>query len=90
MFVKTDPILILSMLSLAPFDVGASHALSFAILAHLVNVVPVSILGASFLLLGRESLSLNMGALRRASAIAPAPGAAVGHGSVKSSGTFEN
>ena len=36
-----------------------------AILAHRVNVVPVSLLGASFLLLGRESLSLNMGLLRR-------------------------
>ncbi len=46
-------------LSLLPFDVGASRALSFAILAHLVNVVPVSLLGATFLLLGRESLSLS-------------------------------
>ena len=55
-------------LSLAPFDVGASHALSFAILAHLVNVVPVSLLGASFLLLGRESLGLNLGMFRRAPA----------------------
>ncbi len=52
-------------LSLAPFDIGASRALSFAILAHLVNVVPVSLLGASFLLLGRESLSLNMGMFRK-------------------------
>lgn len=52
-------------LSLAPFDIGASRALSFAILAHLVNVVPVSVLGASFLLLGRESLSLNFQAFRR-------------------------
>ncbi|MBA4180434.1 MAG: hypothetical protein C0506_07590 [Anaerolinea sp.] len=59
-------------LSLAPFGVGPSHALSFAILAHLVNVVPVSILGASFLLLGRESLNLNLGALRRAPAVNPA------------------
>lgn len=46
-------------LSLLPFHVGASRALSFAILAHLVNVVPVSILGAAFLLLGRESLSFR-------------------------------
>lgn len=59
-------------LSLAPFDVGASRALSFAILAHLVNVVPVSLLGASFLLLGRESLSLNMGLLRRKPELADA------------------
>jgi len=46
-------------LSLLPFHVGAGRALSFAILAHLVNVVPVSILGATFLMMGRESLPLN-------------------------------
>jgi hypothetical protein len=46
-------------LSLLPFDVGPSRALSFAILAHLVNVVPVSLLGAAFLLWGRESLSFR-------------------------------
>ena len=62
-------------LSLAPFDIGASRALSFAILAHLVNVVPVSLLGASFLLLGRESLSLNLGLLRRKPQLAAAEGA---------------
>lgn len=46
-------------LSLLPFDVGPSRAFSFAILAHLVNVVPVSLLGAAFLLWGRESLSFR-------------------------------
>jgi uncharacterized protein (TIRG00374 family) len=46
-------------LSLLPFHVGASRALSFAILAHLVNVVPVSLLGAAFLLWGRETLSFK-------------------------------
>ena len=65
-------------LSLAPFDIGASRALSFAILAHLVNVVPVSLLGASFLLLGRESLSLNLGLLRRKPQLAAAEGAPEG------------
>jgi hypothetical protein len=54
-------------LSLLPFDVGPGRALSFAILAHLVNVVPVSVLGAAFLLWGRESLSFNFSALRRGS-----------------------
>lgn len=54
-------------LSLLPFDVGPGRALSFAILAHLVNVVPVSVLGAAFLLWGRESLSFNFGALRQGS-----------------------
>lgn len=52
-------------LSLLPFHVAPSSALSFAILAHLVNVVPVSILGAAFLLWGRETLSINLKALRR-------------------------
>jgi hypothetical protein len=46
-------------ISLLPFDVSASRALSFAILAHLVNVVPVSILGATFLLWGRDRMSFN-------------------------------
>ncbi len=46
--------------SLLPFDVGPGRALSFAILAHLVNVVPVSLLGGAFLLMGRESISLNL------------------------------
>jgi uncharacterized protein (TIRG00374 family) len=53
-------------LSLLPFNVGESAAFSFAILAHLVNVLPVSIIGAVFLLLGRESLTLNLRALRSA------------------------
>ena len=53
-------------LSLAPFDVGASQAFSFAILAHLVNVLPVSILGAAFLLAGRESIAFNFRARREA------------------------
>jgi len=51
-------------LSLLPFGVGASRAFSFAILAHLVNVLPVSLLGAAFLLYGRESLSLSLKGLR--------------------------
>jgi len=62
--------------SLLPFDVGASRALSFAILAHLVNVLPVSFLGAAFLLFGRDRISFNLQALwrRRAEeAIEPDP-----------------
>ncbi|MGH2632199.1 MAG: lysylphosphatidylglycerol synthase transmembrane domain-containing protein, partial [Tepidiformaceae bacterium] len=55
-------------LSLLPFHVGAGRALSFAILAHLVNVVPVSILGATFLLMGRESLPLNFRSWRTSAA----------------------
>jgi uncharacterized protein (TIRG00374 family) len=47
-------------LSLLPFNVGPSRALSFAILAHLVNVVPVSLLGGAFLLLGRESITITL------------------------------
>lgn len=47
-------------LSLLPFDVGASQAFSFAILAHLVNVLPVSILGAAFLLAGRETVAFSL------------------------------
>ena len=53
-------------LSLLPFHVAAGTALSFAILAHLVNVVPVSLLGATFLLMGRESLHLNIRSWRTA------------------------
>jgi len=56
-------------LALIPFDVDAARAFSFAIVAHLVNVLPVSILGAAFLLAGRESLSLNLSALRRGKSI---------------------
>jgi uncharacterized protein (TIRG00374 family) len=52
-------------LSLLPFDVGSASAFSFAILAHLVNVVPVSLIGAAFLLLGREQISFNWKALRK-------------------------
>lgn len=52
-------------LSLLPFHVASGTALSFAILAHLVNVVPVSLIGAAFLLFGREQLSFSLGALRR-------------------------
>jgi len=59
-------------LSLVPFDVGASTAFSFAILAHLVNVVPVSIIGAIFLLLGREQLTFNWRTIRRQAALAEA------------------
>jgi uncharacterized protein (TIRG00374 family) len=47
-------------LSLLPFGVGSSEALGFAILAHLVNVLPVSLLGAAFLLLGHESINLRL------------------------------
>ena len=56
-------------LSLLPFDVGPSRALSFAILAHLVNVVPVSLLGAAFLLLGHESIGVNVRNWRRRPAL---------------------
>jgi len=52
-------------LSLLPFNVGSGAALSFAILAHLVNVVPVSLIGAAFLLLGREQISFSLRSLRR-------------------------
>ncbi len=45
-------------LSLLPFDVGSSAALSFAILAHLVNVLPVSLIGAAFLLANRDQVDL--------------------------------
>ena len=51
-------------LSLLPFDVASGPALSFAILAHLVNVVPVSLIGAVFLLLGHDQINLNLRALR--------------------------
>jgi uncharacterized protein (TIRG00374 family) len=51
-------------LSLVPFNVAKETALSFAILAHLVNVVPVSLIGAAFLMLGREQISLNWRSLR--------------------------
>jgi glycosyltransferase 2 family protein len=56
-------------LSLLPFDVGPSRALSFAILAHLVNVVPVSLLGAAFLLLGHEKVGVNVRNWRRRAAL---------------------
>lgn len=46
-------------LALLPFGVGAASALSFAILAHLVNVLPVTILGAFFLIAGRDTASLG-------------------------------
>lgn len=42
--------------SLLPFGVSEARALSFAILAHLVNVVPVSLIGAILLLASREAL----------------------------------
>jgi len=60
-------------LSLLPFNVGENTAFSFAVLAHLVNVLPVSILGAIFLLLGRETLPLNLHSWRQTS---PAEGGA--------------
>ncbi|WBL35624.1 lysylphosphatidylglycerol synthase transmembrane domain-containing protein [Tepidiforma flava] len=43
--------------SLLPFGVPEARALSFAILAHLVNVVPVSLIGAALLLASRDRLS---------------------------------
>lgn len=52
-------------LTLLPFGVGSSLAFSFAILAHLVNVLPVCIIGGIFLLWGRETMSLDFRALRR-------------------------
>lgn len=45
--------------SLLPFGVPETRALSFAILAHLVNVVPVSLIGVVLLLVGRERLPLG-------------------------------
>lgn len=52
-------------LSLLPFNVASGPAFSFAILAHLVNVVPVSLIGAAFLLLGRDQITFNLRSLRR-------------------------
>jgi len=52
-------------LTLLPFGVGPSLAFSFAILAYLVNVLPVYIIGGIFLLWGREYVSLNLRALKR-------------------------
>ncbi len=46
-------------LTLLPFGVGSSLAFSFAVLAHLVNVLPVSLLGSAFLLYGRETVRLQ-------------------------------
>ena len=45
--------------ALVPFDVDTARAFSFAVIAHLVNVLPVSILGALFLLAGREHVSFS-------------------------------
>lgn len=56
-------------LSLLPFDVGPSRALSFAILAHLVNVVPVSLIGAAFLVAGHESVGIDPRSWRRRPAL---------------------
>ncbi|GIW13823.1 MAG: membrane protein [Tepidiforma sp.] len=57
--------------SLLPFGVPETRALSFAILAHLVNVVPVSLIGAALLVLGQERLSA--GWLRREAQLAAQP-----------------
>jgi uncharacterized protein (TIRG00374 family) len=54
--------------SLLPFGVPEARALSFAILAHLVNVVPVSLIGAALLLAGHERFSPS--ALRREAELA--------------------
>ncbi|MCC7363258.1 MAG: flippase-like domain-containing protein [Dehalococcoidia bacterium] len=59
--------------SLLPFDVGAPAAFSFAILAHLVNVIPVSLIGAAFLFAGRDSLPVNLRQLRQARAVPALP-----------------
>jgi hypothetical protein len=63
-------------LALLPFNVGAARALSFAILAHLVNVLPVTILGALFLLAGRETLAFDWRSWRKEQAqdVSPAVG----------------
>jgi uncharacterized protein (TIRG00374 family) len=53
--------------SLLPFGVDRNAALSFAILAHLVNVLPVSLLGATFLVLDREPLGVPLPFSRRSS-----------------------
>lgn len=55
--------------SLLPFGVGESRALSFAILAHLVNVVPVSLIGAALLLAGREGVSFSLRGVRAAQVV---------------------
>ncbi len=59
--------------ALIPFDVDYARAFSFAIIAHLVNVLPVSILGAMFLLAGRESLSMDWRPRRKAAVKAEGP-----------------
>jgi len=43
-------------LSLLPFGVNTDIALAFAVLAHIVNVVPASILGAIFLAFDRDMI----------------------------------
>jgi uncharacterized protein (TIRG00374 family) len=60
-------------LSLLPFGVEQTTAFSFAILAHLVNVLPVSLLGAAFLLWGREGLPLKARLAARPRAGGPTP-----------------
>jgi hypothetical protein len=60
-------------LSLVPFNVDEARALSFAIVAHLVNVLPVSLLGALFLVAGRESVSLDWRGWRKKPAAAQVP-----------------
>jgi len=55
--------------SLLPFGVGESRAFSFAILAHLVNVVPVSLIGAALLFASRDSLSFSLRGLRTAAVV---------------------
>ncbi|MGD9935037.1 MAG: lysylphosphatidylglycerol synthase transmembrane domain-containing protein [Dehalococcoidia bacterium] len=62
-------------LALVPFDVSGSRALSFAIAAHLVNVIPVSMLGAAFLMLGNESVSWSWKRAKEQPAAEPGPGA---------------
>jgi uncharacterized protein (TIRG00374 family) len=48
-----------AILVLVPFGVNKNTALSFAIIAHLVNVIPVSLIGAVFLMAGRDALNLK-------------------------------
>jgi uncharacterized protein (TIRG00374 family) len=52
-------------LTLLPFGVDKAEALSFAIIAHLVNVLPVSILGAAFLIAGRDNVIVDWTSWRR-------------------------
>lgn len=49
--------------TLVPFDVDSAHALSFAVLAHLLVIAPASLQGLAFVTAGREPLPL-LGVIR--------------------------